>query len=112
MEAATPFRGVSNTKTTGSSLVEPYCSHLAPTLEGEPPKRKLPLPLEVSKHEDDRFVAGRTLLLALGAHARGEGVLSGSCHSLSRCLNTKTIGSSLAEPCCSHMAPTLEGEAS
>ena len=84
--------------------------------------RKLPLSLKVSglkacnwprlcsKAKEE--LTGRTLLFVLGVHARGGGVLSGSCHSLSRCLNTKTTGSSLVEPCCSYLAPTLEGEAS
>jgi len=32
----------------------------------------LPLPLEVSKHQGDRFITSRILLVTLDAHTQGE----------------------------------------
>ena len=40
-----------NIKATGSFLTEPCCPRLVPTLEEEASRRKLLLPLEVSKHQ-------------------------------------------------------------
>ena len=42
-----------NIKATGSFLTEPCCLRLVPTLEEEVPRTRLPLPLEVSKHQSD-----------------------------------------------------------